>query len=147
MRVTAARLNCVPVRSHKVSTDLRGCVVTMRGTSPTIVVTSSALQSVRSTRRICLPWWVIKRTRSIRGPLRLAAFRTSPSGDFEEKASGSSHEPLHCLCPLLRCFAAGLHVLGPGAREVKRRSDEERETFVGTGSPPARKTPSPRPEG
>ena len=33
IRVTAARLNCAPVRSLKVSTDLGGCAVTMRCTS------------------------------------------------------------------------------------------------------------------
>jgi hypothetical protein len=59
MRVTAARLNCAPVRSLKVSADLGGCAVTMRCTSVSSSITSSAAQFVTSMKRIYLPWWVI----------------------------------------------------------------------------------------
>src|SRR6266851_4894662 len=132
MRVTAARLNCVPVRSHKMSTDLRGCVVTMRGTSPTIVVTSSALQSVRSTRRICLPWWVIKRTRSIRAPsgwlLQYTPKRRFPG----ESVSSSGQEPLDCLSPLSARYIIDGDLIGPGTRQVLWRAEKEDEVLMGT---------------
>src|SRR5229473_8008158 len=125
MRVTAARLNCVPVRSHKMSTDLRGCVVTMRGTSPTIVVTSSALQSVRSTRRICLPWWVIKRTRSIWAP-PASCVQNIPQRRFPgESVSSCGQEALYRLSPLSARGVVAGDFTGPGTRQVDWRPDEE----------------------
>src|SRR6266852_6745676 len=125
MRVTAARLNCVTVRSHKISTDLRGCVVTMRGTSPTIVVTSSALQSVRSTRRICLPWWVIKRTRSIWAP-PASCVQNIPQRRFPgESVSSCGQEALYRLSPLSARGVTRGDFTGPGTRQVEWKPDEE----------------------
>src|SRR6266851_9553563 len=135
MRVTAARLNCVPVRSHKMSTDLRGCVVTMRGTSPTIVVTSSALHSVRSTRIIFLPLWVIKRTRSIWAP-PASCVQNIPQRRFPgESVSSCGQEALYRLSPLSARGVTRGDFTGPGTRQVPRGAHQEGELLTRVRSP------------